>query len=132
LPSITGLPADIAQAQHGRAVGHHADQVAAGGVAEGSGGVLDDFFTGRGHAGGIGQCQVMLIDHLLGRSNRDLAGLGKLVIFECGPTQQGALVGRVVGRVVGHQASPIVSEGMADVAACEHCAPSAVCKGSRL
>ncbi|MNU90108.1 hypothetical protein D3C71_799640 [compost metagenome] len=47
----------------------------------------------------------MLVDHLLGGGNGDLAGLGKLVVLESGTAQLGALVGIVVvlGRgVFGH------------------------------
>ena len=53
--------------------------------------------------------QIVLVDHLLGRGNRDLAGLGKLVVLQRCLAQQRALVGKVVviGRgVLGHQASP--------------------------
>ncbi len=106
---FAGQRADVAQAQHGCAVGHHAHQVAPAGVSEGGVGVFDDFFTRCGHAGRVGQRQIVLVDHLLGRGNRNLAGLGKLVVFESSLAQQGALVGKVVvvGRgFLGHQASP--------------------------
>lgn len=46
---LRGFRADIAQAEHGRTVGHHADEVAAGGVAERVGNVFDDLFTGGGN-----------------------------------------------------------------------------------
>ena len=42
---------DVAQAQHGSAVGDHRHQVAAAGVFEGIVGVFDDLFAGRGDAG---------------------------------------------------------------------------------
>ena len=91
---LAGQRADVAQAQHGRAVGDHADQVATAGVAKGRVRVLDDFFAGRGHAGRISQRQIKLVDHLLGGSDGNLAGLGKLVVFESSLAQQGALVDR--------------------------------------
>jgi len=107
---LGGQRANVAQAQHGRAVADHCDQVAARGVAEGVGRVLDDLFAGRVHAGRVGQREIVLVDHLLGRGNRQLAGLGKLVVLESGTAQLGTLVGIVVvvlGRgVLGHSVSP--------------------------
>ena len=41
---------DVAQAQHGSAIGDHRDQVAAAGVLEGVVGVFDDLFTGGSDA----------------------------------------------------------------------------------
>ncbi len=64
---------DVAQAEHGGAVGDHRDQVAARGVAEGIRRVGDDLFARRCHAGRIGECQVALVDELLGGGDRDLA-----------------------------------------------------------
>jgi hypothetical protein len=113
LPSITGLAAsgellekhalafhhrlgrqraDVTQAQHRGAVGDHRHQVAARRVFEGVGRVLDDFLAGRGNAGRIGQRQVALVHHLLGRGDGNLARHRKLVIFEGCATQLGALV----------------------------------------
>ena len=84
------------------------DEVAARGVAEGGGRVLHDLLAGRGHAGRIGQRQVVLVQHLLGGGNGNLAGLGELVVLESGAAQLGAFVGVVVlGRgVLGHSVSP--------------------------
>ena len=86
LPSITGgrQRADIAQAQHRRAVGDHAHQIAARRVAEHIGRVGHDFLTGRRHAGRIGQRQVALVGQLLGGGDGDFAGAPELVIFEGG------------------------------------------------
>ncbi|MCY1518156.1 hypothetical protein D9M68_528650 [compost metagenome] len=95
---LGGQRADVAQAQHGGAVGNDTHEVAARGVLEGVGRVLDDFLAGRGHAGRVGQRQVALVDHLLGRRDGDLAGDGKLVVLEGGTAQQGALVFRGGGR----------------------------------
>ena len=82
--------ADVAQAQHGRAVGDHGHQVAARGVPEGVGRVRDDLFAGRGHAGRIRQRQVALVGQLLGGADGHLAGRGELVVFERGLAEFGA------------------------------------------
>ena len=82
--------ADVAQAQHRRAVGDDGHQVAARGVAVGVALVGDDLFAGRRHAGRIGQRQVVLVDQLLGRGDRDLARRRELVVFERGAAQLGA------------------------------------------
>ena len=74
--------ADIAQAEHGGAVGDDGDQVAARRVFEGIGRVGDDFFAGRGHARRIGQRQVALVGQLLGRGDADFAGGGEFVVFK--------------------------------------------------
>ena len=103
---LAGQRANVAQAQHGRAVGHHADQITAAGVLESVGRVFDNFFAGRGHAGRISQRQVVLVDQLLGGRNGNLAGGGELVVFKSGLAQLSAfffgldLVGR-------HAVSPV-------------------------
>ncbi|CUI54587.1 Uncharacterised protein [Achromobacter sp. 2789STDY5608628] len=86
---LGGQRADIAQAQHRGAVGDHADQVAARGVAEHIGRVRHDFLTGRRHAGRVRQGQVALVGELLGRRDRDLAGAAVLVIFKGGFAEVG-------------------------------------------
>ena len=121
---LAGERADVAQPQHGRAVGDHAHQVAAGRVAEGCGGILHDLLAGRGHAGRIGQCQIMLVDHLLGRLDADLAGAGQLVVVERSLAQLGMAIGRRVGvaggNLGGHGGSPCVLVWL--VARCDcHC-----------
>ena len=68
-------------------------------LAKDIGRVGDDLLAGRGHAGRIGQCQVVLVDHLLGRGNGQLAGYRKLVVLERGLAQFGGLV-----LVLGHGA----------------------------
>jgi hypothetical protein len=73
---LGGQRADVAQAQHGGAVGDDGDQVAARRVFIGVGRVLDDFLAGRGHARRVGQRQVALVGQLLGRRDADLAGRG--------------------------------------------------------
>ena len=56
---LGGGGADVAQAQHSGAVGHHSHQVALGGIGVGGGGVLGDLPAGLGHAGGIGGGEVL-------------------------------------------------------------------------
>jgi hypothetical protein len=90
--------ADVAQAQHGGAVGDHAHQVAAGGVAEGIRRVGHDLFAGRGHAGAVGQRQVALVDHLLGGGDLQLARRRELVVLQRGAAQFGGLVACLPGR----------------------------------
>ncbi len=81
---LAGQGADVAQAQHGGAVGDHADEVAAGGVVVGGVGVGLDRLAGGGDAGGVGQRQVALGGHALGRLDRQFSGPGKPVVVECG------------------------------------------------
>ena len=64
LPSITGSDAagpDVAQAEHGRAVGDHGDRVALDGQPAGVVGVLRDRQADPGHAGGVGAGQVVAV-----------------------------------------------------------------------
>ena len=71
---LGGERADVAQTQHGGAVGDHAHEVAARGVVEGIGRIGNDFLAGSGHARRIRQGQVALVRKLFGRHDRDLAG----------------------------------------------------------
>jgi hypothetical protein len=89
---LGGQRADIAQAQHGGAIGDDAHQVAARGVAECVRRVGHDLFAGRGHAGAVGQRQVALVDHLLGGGDLQLARRRELVVFQRGAAQFGGLV----------------------------------------
>ena len=77
LPSITGLEAtraEIAQAQHGGAVGDHRDHVALGGVVVGERRIAGDVQAGLGDAGRIGERQVARRGHRLGDAGFQLAG----------------------------------------------------------
>ena len=56
----TGLGTDIAQTQHGGTVGDHGAQVVSPGQGIAFADVLLDLQTGLGHAGGVGQGQVVL------------------------------------------------------------------------
>ena len=64
---LAGAGADVAQAQHGRAVGDHRHQVALGGVLVDRGGIALDLQAGHGHAGRVGQAEVALRPAGLGR-----------------------------------------------------------------
>ena len=75
---------DVAEPEHGGAVGDDGDQIAAGGVAVGIDRIVDDFLAGGGDAGRVRQRQIALVDELLGRRDRQLSGDGMLVIFEGG------------------------------------------------
>ncbi|MNS55454.1 hypothetical protein D3C72_882900 [compost metagenome] len=79
--------ADIAQSQHGRAIGDDGHQVAARRVFIGVGRIDDDFFARCRHAWRVGQCQVALVGQLFGRRHADFAGARALVILECGQAQ---------------------------------------------
>ncbi|MDQ1232201.1 hypothetical protein QE379_003627 [Sphingomonas sp. SORGH_AS 879] len=99
LPSITGLrgeSAEIAEAQDRGAVGDDGDQIALGGIVIGGGGVFGDGEHGHRDAGRIGQRQVALRRHRLGRDDLDLAGAS------LGMEQQGLALGELVGGFVGH------------------------------
>ena len=100
---LGGQRANVAQAQHGGAVGDDGDQIAPAGVFEGGVRVFDDFFAGRGHAGRVSQRQVALVGQLLGGGNGDLAGGGELVVFECGAAQLGALVIALGFKILGRR-----------------------------
>jgi hypothetical protein len=76
--------ADIAETQHRGTVSHNPDQVAARGEARGIQRVLDDLFARERDTGGIRQREVALVDHLLGRRDRDLPGSREFVIIEGG------------------------------------------------
>jgi len=77
---LAGERADVAQAEHGAAVGDHPDQVAARGVEAGVVGVLDDRLAGGGNPGRIGQRQVVLVAiRLVPRSPVSPAAAGVIV-----------------------------------------------------
>ena len=79
--------ADIAQAEHSRAIGDHRHQIAARGVAAGVLRVLDNFLAGRGDPWRVGQCKVALINQLLGWCDREFSGGGEFVVAEGGLAQ---------------------------------------------
>ena len=85
---LAGQRADVAEAQHRGAVGDHGHQVGARGeVASPRAGSSSDRHAGIGHARRIGQRQVALGGHRLGRRDRDLARRRDAVVFECGFAQ---------------------------------------------
>jgi len=72
--------ANVAQTQHGGAVGDHADQIAAAGVVISQVRVGLNVQAGVGHARRVSQCQVALVDQRLGGVDRNLAAGGKTVV----------------------------------------------------
>jgi len=70
---FAGKWADVAEAEHGGAVGNDRDEVAACGVERSSPGVADDFVAGRCDAGGIGKREIGLVGERFCGSYRDLA-----------------------------------------------------------
>jgi hypothetical protein len=88
---LGGQRADVTQAEHGGAIGHHRDQVAARGIAEGVVRVGRDLLAGRGHAGRVGQRQVALVRQRLGSGDGHLARRRELVVLEGVAAQLGAL-----------------------------------------
>jgi hypothetical protein len=85
---LGGQRADIAQAQHGGAVGDHGDQVAAAGVFGGQARVLLDRQARVGNPGRVSQRQIALVRQRLGRVDGDLALAGRTVIVQCGVAQR--------------------------------------------
>ena len=79
---LGGQRADVAQAQYGGAVADHGDEVGARGVLGHRRGVARDLEAGRGHAGRVGQREVLLGDHGLGRDDLDLARRMLAVVLE--------------------------------------------------
>ena len=81
---LAGQRADIAQAEHGGAVGNHRHQIAAGGVFIGSQRVVVDFHAGCRHAGRISQRQIVLGGQGLGGGDLDFARIGIFVEMKRG------------------------------------------------
>ena len=89
---LGGQRADIAQAQHGGAVGDDAHQIGTGGKAAGIERVGDDFFAGSSHTRGVGQRQIALGHQRLAGIDGDFARSGEFVVIQCCLT-----VGRIHG-----------------------------------
>ena len=80
---LAGQRADVAQAQHGGAVGDDGDQVAARGVGSAaSSGSSRDLQAGGGHARASRPAQVALGGHVLGRQDHDLPRRRETMIVE--------------------------------------------------
>ncbi len=80
---LGGQRADVAQTQHGGAVGDHAHEVAARRVLGGRVvALVENGHASRSHAGGVGQGQVVLVGQGLGRGDRDFAGSGIGVVVQ--------------------------------------------------
>ncbi len=80
---LAGERADVAEAEHRRAVGNDGDEVALVGVAVGVGRVAVDLPHRFGHAGGVSQREIVGARKGLRRPDRDLTRAGLLVIIQC-------------------------------------------------
>ena len=87
--------ADVAKSQHCGSIADDRHQVAACGVLERIARVFHDLFAWSSHTRGIGQREIVLINHLLGGDHSQLSRRRKRVVVECG-------LSFVVGCVVGH------------------------------
>jgi hypothetical protein len=82
-----GQRADVAQAEHGRAVGDHAHEVAARGVFESQRWVGFDRQTRVGHAGRVGQREIALVAQGLGGREGNFSACGAAVVVQGGVAQ---------------------------------------------
>ena len=80
--------ANVAQAQHRRAIGDDSDQVAARGVVIGFGWIGLYVETWECHAGRVGQGQIALVGQSFGRRNGNLARRWVQMVFTCGIAQR--------------------------------------------
>src|SRR3546814_10384487 len=71
--------ADRAQTEHRGAVGDDGHEIAARGVAIGVDRIADDLFARGGDAGRVGECQIALVGHLLGRRDSEFSRNRKIV-----------------------------------------------------
>ena len=74
--------ADIAETEHGGAVGNHGDEIGAGSEIVRLQRIGLDGLTGVGDAGGVSERQVALVIEGFGRGHRDFAGGGETVITQ--------------------------------------------------
>ncbi|VTR67337.1 Chloramphenicol acetyltransferase (fragment) [Desulfosarcina cetonica] len=79
---LAGQGADMPQAQHGGAVGDDRDQVAAIGVVVGSVRVFLDRPAGDGHAGAVGQTEIILAEERFGGDHFGLARAGLAMVAQ--------------------------------------------------
>ena len=79
---LAGERADVAEAEHGGAVGDDGDEVALGRVLVGVVRVALDLEAGLGDAGRVGEREIALIGQRLGGDDRDLAGASLAMVVE--------------------------------------------------
>ena len=79
---LAGERADVAESEHGGAVGDDGDEVAARRVLVGGVGIVLDREAGLGDAGRVGEREVALVVERLGGDDGDLAGASARVIVE--------------------------------------------------
>ena len=80
---LTGQSADIAKAEHGRAVADDGHEVVAAGVDGGSLRIPGDFQAGLGNARGIGHRQILLIPERFNRNDLEFAGARIAMVIQC-------------------------------------------------
>ncbi len=102
---LGGERPDVAEAEHGGAVGEHRDEVLADGEAVGFRGVGGNGEAGGGDARRIGEREVALRGEGLGRLDLELSGARHAVVGERGRREVG-------GDRIGHQAPWTVAEGV--------------------
>ena len=79
---LSGQRTDVAEAEDGRSIGDHADEIAAGREVARRVRILDDRLAGGRDARRIGQREIALRRHALGRLDRELSGPRVAVIVE--------------------------------------------------
>ena len=102
---LRGERPDIAEAEHGRAVRDHADEVAARGIAGDGGRILSNGLAGEGDARRVGESEVVLVGDRLGRVDRDLSRRVRLMVIKRIATQI----------VIGHSPLPLLRSGSSHV-----------------
>ena len=73
---------NVAESEHGGAVGHDCDQVAFGRVSIRVFRIGLDLEAGQRHSGGVGECEIALVVEGLGRYYRDLSGASGCVVVK--------------------------------------------------
>ena len=96
---LRGQRPDVAEAEHGRAVGEHRDEVLADGEGGGLLRILVDRHAGGGDAGRVGERQVALVAERLGRLDLQFPGPRQSVIDERSRLE-------IVGHIVAHGRPP--------------------------
>ncbi len=84
---LAGERADIAKAENGGTVGDDGDQVATRGQVVSDGRIGDDRLAGGGNPGRVGERQIVLRRHALGRQDREFSRFRKPVIVKRGLPQ---------------------------------------------
>ena len=84
---LGGERADVAEAEHRRAVRDHGHEVGAAGVESGGGRIGMDGHAGGSDARGVGESQIALVGHALDRQDGNLSRAGKPMVLERAPIE---------------------------------------------